>query len=116
MKYDQHRENLKDYDWITIASIIKNKFKNLFTNKKNGSYQEIQFVDFKLERLLKFNKDKHDFVQKRLKQEGKTLTNFVSSCKEWEDLNKIKLNLDKNKHSMELRIDLALSGLNDDIV
>jgi hypothetical protein len=115
MKYDEAR-GFKDNEWDVLKFILKNKVKDLFKNRKDGTYHEVKLIEFKLDKLLKFNKNKHDFVTRRLKRNGKTLTNFSDASLEWNKQYKIKLNLDRNKASMELKTDLALSGLEDDIV
>lgn len=116
MKFDQLREVKGDNDWNILKDIVRNKIRNLFTNKKNGTYHEMKLVDFKLDKLKKFNLDKHKFVERRLKRNGKTLSNFVEATKEWNISYKNKLDFNKFKHSMELKTDLAFSGLEDDLV
>lgn len=115
MKYDEARE-FKDNEWNVLKFILKNKLKNLFKNRKDGTYHEVQLVDFKLDKLSKFNMSKFEYVNRRVKKYGKTLTNFAQASSEWNKEFQILLNLDRTKHSMELRTDLALSGLEDDIV
>lgn len=116
MKYDQLKDPFEDKGWDIIKSILLKKIKKTLKLPMDGSYPELQHVKFKLDKLRQFNQNKYNFIVKRLKRSGKTLSNFQEASTIWDKQYKKTLNLDRNKASMELRIDLAMSGLNDDIV
>jgi hypothetical protein len=116
MRYDQARSKEDGNDWDVLKYILKKRVKKLFTSRVDGSYHEFKQVEFKLGKLLQFNPNKYEFVNRRVKRLGMTLTNFSEASLDWDKEFKIKLNLDRAKSSVELRTDLALSGLNDNIV
>jgi len=115
MKYDEMREKKTD-DWSIVKHIVKNKIKSLFNNKKDGSFFEVSDLNFRLDKLSKFNPEKHNYVKSYMKKNGKTLSNYVEASIQFDKDRINKFKLDPSKHSSELRIDLAMSGLNDDIV
>lgn len=115
MKYYQSRVAKND-EWDVVKFILKKKLSRVFKGRKDGTFHEVEAVKFKLQKLLQFNQPKYEFVNRRVKRLGKTLTNFAEASMEWDKANKTKLNLDRSKASMELRTDLAMSGLEDDLV
>lgn len=113
--YDQIR-NKKSDDWKIVKNILKHKIKSLFRWGKEGSTFEVDDLIFRLDKLSKFNPDKYKFVKCYIKKNGRTLSNYVTACLKFDKQYANKLELDPQKHSAELRADLAMSGLNDDIV
>lgn len=115
MKYDQLNDPYEDKSWAILKNIMLRKVKKALNMPIDGTYRELEYVKFKMDKLKQFNPNKHKFVERRLKRTGRTLTNFQEAYGIWDRQYKKTLNLDRSKASMELRTDLALSGLNDDI-
>jgi len=113
---DMTNGNSKEADkeaWAFVKYFIWQKIKGLFRKSKDGNYWEVQHVNYKIEKLHTFNEPKRKFIETHLKKSGKTLENFRQASTLWDLKNKEKLNI--SKYSMELKADLATSGLNDKV-